>query len=588
VIVETKSFRLSKKTGTYADALAVVGLERLLDLLGAGKARIRDQGGFYELAFGRPIRLEDLDYEAVHDDPGYRYVKLKENSPAPPNHLDYSAGREKLLNYRELKKSLGDHPTEEQQSQLKQAEPEPRWYLYQNTNVLQGFGPYNKLHEEITKSDSEAFATTLRNKLAALASGQDLSEAKGKFEPGSLTLAQVFAPSMGKGVNEPKTALPKDPAKISLKVAAKNLKTGKFVDWFDEYLKYLGLEHAANARAVGDDIKLFVMSPGDITAAAMNSLSESFYRLNLPWSSAQIDIQGALGLAQGLVGQLAQGDFEEELGEKTPRDYVSGLQTAYFKSLGNARALANTGFIGLPGWFPVTEENADEWLEILEEHRKVLILLNEERGEEADLLFLYRDFLSATDVQTLLEFLASYAPHVVRSRERKRFVRQFTTTNLRRLLASMGGKFKEIVDDPGFRAVAGAIRRATVTEQYHKSQGNQVFDIEYGLFQDFKRKARFPEQFIAALSEFVNTYDAQNARREEQLKGKPGRRRPRLSVGELDRVVELIDRHGSETVAMLLIAYGSARDPRAVDEAKEVPQAQDTQAEEQVKEESVG
>lgn len=130
-------------------------------------------------------------------------------------------------------------------------------------------------------------------------------------------------------------------------------------------------------------------------------------------------------------------------------------------------------------------------------------------------------------------------------------------------------KFKEIVDDPGFRAVAGAIRRSTVTEQYHKSQGNQVFEIEYGLFQDFKRKARFPDQFIGALSEFVNIYDAQNARREEQLKGKAGRRRSRLSVAELDSVVDLIDRHGSETVAMLLIAYGSARDPKAPDEVKE-------------------
>jgi hypothetical protein len=160
---------------------------------------------------------------------------------------------------------------------------------------------------------------------------------------------------------------------------------------------------------------------------------------------------------------------------------------------------------------------------------------------------------------------------VVRYRERKQFVRQFTTKNLRRLLVSLKDKYKEIVEDPGFRAVAGAIRRATVTEQYHKSQGKQVFEIEYGLFQDFKRKARFSDQFIGALSEFITTYDSQNARREEQLRGKAGRRRSRLSVSELDSVVELIDRHGSETVAMLLIAYGSARDPKAPDEVTEEP-----------------
>lgn len=553
--METKSLRLPKKTGTYADALAVVGLERLLDLLGARRARIKDRGGFYELTFAKTVNLEELGYEAVHDDPGYRYIKLKENSPSPTNHLDYPAGREKLLNHRALRKSLGDRPTDEQREQLRQVEPDPRWHLYQNTNVLKGFGPYNKLHEEIRKSDLEPFAATLCRKLTALAFGNNLSEGKEAFKP-KIPAVQVFTPSVGKGVNAAKTAGAK----------AAGL-PDNLVDWFDEYLKYLGLERVANARVVGDDIKLFVITPGNITATTLDRISERFFRLGLPWSSAQIDIQGSLGLAEALVEQLAQGNLEEF--GMTPRSYVEGLQTAYFKSLGSARALANIGFIGLPGWFPVTEENAADWMEILEEHRKVLVLLNEDRSEEADLLLLYRDFLSATDERTLLEFLASYALHVVRSRERKRFVRQFTTKNLRRLLVSLSSSFKEIVDDPGFRAVAGAIRRSTVTEQYHKSQGNQVFEIEYGLFQDFKRKARFPDQFIGALSEFVNTYDAQNARREEQLKGKAGRRRSRLSVAELDSVVDLIDRHGSETVAMLLIAYGSARDPKAPDEVKE-------------------
>ncbi len=60
--METSSFRLPKKTGTYADALSAVGLERLLDFLGAGEARIRDRGGFYELTAG-----------CVKVDPGRNY-----------------------------------------------------------------------------------------------------------------------------------------------------------------------------------------------------------------------------------------------------------------------------------------------------------------------------------------------------------------------------------------------------------------------------------------------------------------------------------------------------------------------------------
>lgn len=334
----------------------------------------------------------------------------------------------------------------------------------------------------------------------------------------------------------------------------------------------------SNTRAVGKDIKLFVMVPGNLSAVALRKLSEGFFKLRLPWSSAQIDIQGALGLAKGLSGQLVQGDMAE-FGKKKPNDYIAGLQTAYFKSLGNATALANTGFIGLPGWFPITQENANEWSQILEEHSRVLILLNEDHTEGVNLLFLYRDFLSAADTEALLEFLASYAPYLLKARERGNTARQFTTHNLRRLLMSLDDSFKDIVEDSGFRAVAGAIRRATVTEQYHKSQGNQVFDIEYGLFQELKRKARFPEQFISALSEFVSRYNYENARREEQLGGKSGRRRARLTTEDLDRVVKLMDGKDSESVAMLLIAYGSAREPRAPDEAREMTPDEGTESE---------
>lgn len=562
--MEVKTFRLPKKTGTYADSLAVAGLERLLDLLGAGRSRIEDKGGFYELTLDNPARLEDLDYESVRNSPGYPYVKLKGNSPDPPGHIDYQAERERLLNFRELRKSFGDKGprTEQEREQLRQAEPKPRWYLYQNVHVLKGFGPYNKLHENVCASAPEDFAEALRAKLSALAAyGED--SPKGKVFGPKVAAVQVFTPAVGKGLNAAKTSLS----------AASSL-PGNFVDWFEEYLKYLGLSVVANARAVGDDMKLFVISPGSLHAGALGKLSDEFFKLRLPWSSTQIDIQGALGLAKALVAQLAPDELDE-YEETTPRNFVSGLQTAYFRSLGNARALANIGFIGLPGWFPATSGNVEEWLGILEEHMEVLRVLNEERSEEAELLFLYRDFLSAdkgqaAGVRSLFEFLSSYATFLVRSRERKKYARQFTTSNFRRLLMGLDGKFTQIVEDPGFRAVAGAIRKSTVTEQFHKSKGGQVFEIEYGLFQDFKRKARFPDQFVQALSEFVNSYNFQNARREEQLKGKGGRRRARLTVGDLDSVVGLIDRHGSEPVAMMLIAYGSARDPRAPDEAAEI------------------
>jgi hypothetical protein len=183
--MEVRYLRLPKKTGTYADSLAVAGLERLLYLLGAGRSRIEDRGGFYELILKAPIQLEDLDYESVRNSPGYPYVKLKNNSPDPPGYIDYQGERERLLNFRELRDSFMKRGTltNQEREQLRQAQPRPRWYLYQNVNVLKGFGPYNKLYEEIEASSPEGFAEALRRKLSALATDEENGSKDKTFGP---------------------------------------------------------------------------------------------------------------------------------------------------------------------------------------------------------------------------------------------------------------------------------------------------------------------------------------------------------------------------------------------------------------------
>lgn len=557
--METNSFRLPKKTGTYADAMAIAGLERLLYILGAEPDRIKDLVGFYELSLESSIDLDDLDYEAIHHDPGYLYIKFNEDSPVPLNYLDYPAERQKLLDHREQRKIFGDRPTDEQREMLRQIEPDPHWYLYQNIRVLKGFGPYNKLHEEIRNSDPIAFTEALQGELGSLATDK-MSEVESKFAP-PLSIVQAFTPSSGKGVNWSKTT----------RSPARTLKVREFGNWFEEYLKFLGMAQIADARAVGQkakDIKLFAIVPGDIHSADLDNISRRFFRQRLPWSSAQIDVQGALGLAEALVEQLIRGKFGGF--DKTPRDYVSGLQTAYFLEINKfprAHSLANAGFVGLPDWFSVTEENANEWIEILEEHRRILRTLNEEHDEEAQILFAYRDSLSSGKVMEVLRFLAAYAAYLIRvgakassPAEWKRNVRQFTTQNLRRLMR-MSPSFAEIVDDSGFQKVAASIRSATVREQYHNAHKNRIFEIEYGLFQELKRKASFRDQFIVALSDFISKYNAQNSRYYERTQGNPKRRRPQVTKDDLDRVIRLLDdKQSSEAVAMLLIAYGSASD----------------------------
>lgn len=126
----------------------------------------------------------------------------------------------------------------------------------------------------------------------------------------------------------------------------------------------------------------------------------------------------------------------------------------------------------------------------------------------------------------------------------------------------MDKRLTPILESEAFRNVAAAVRRATVNEQYMKAKGQDVFDVHYGLVQELRRKARFRDQFVAVLCDFAASYNSENARREEQLKGGAGRRRPALTTSDLQEFIRLVDDYGSELVAMLLVAYGTARELR--------------------------
>ena len=118
----------------------------------------------------------------------------------------------------------------------------------------------------------------------------------------------------------------------------------------------------------------------------------------------------------------------------------------------------------------------------------------------------------------------------------------------------------EILDDPGFRAVAAAVRRATVNAQALKSMGNKDYrEIRYDLLHDLRRKSSLPQAdpLIEALSDFISKYNVENARRREMGKSAPRN----VTTDEFYSLTALVNRYGSSKVGALLCAYGSCRDP---------------------------
>lgn len=558
---------VSKKTGTYADCTAACGLGVLLRVLTGQSPVIRDAGSHYAVELSRPVELDQLDYGRLQSTPGYKYVKTSETESLPQgaDFFDLPAEAKKVAAWQAHQKARKAKAKVPQATEGGEAalEVDPEYPLYRQLGLLQALGSHNALFAAIRTADRNALAESVRLKLEAMAMGRDPAREQTPFEFKARPV-QGFNPVVGKGVNRLKPD----------KALVENLDE-KYADWFEEWLRYAGTPVVATARAIGKekkDVKFLALAPANIRLAAVREvLRPAFVSVSgRVWSSSQLDVQGCLEVAKCLVQRsgLLGGDSEWTLAGYTPRDLVSGLYTTYFKSLGQGKAVTNLSFIGLPGWFPVTDpESARAWVDILEEHISVVGELREDRSEEYSLIVSYRDFLSGHDLKRFLEFAAGYASFVQSSRARrdKRPVRQMTVGNIRKLVVSMEKVYAPILDNAGFRGIARAVRLSTVTEQYHASKQDQQYEIRYSLFHDLRRAARFKERLLQAVADFVASYNAENARVQERLgdrKDPRVRLRPRVTTEELEQFVRLVDEYNCETVGFLLIAYGSAREPQ--------------------------
>ena len=122
-----------------------------------------------------------------------------------------------------------------------------------------------------------------------------------------------------------------------------------------------------------------------------------------------------------------------------------------------------------------------------------------------------------------------------------------------------GLKYSQIAQNPGFQNIAHAIRHSTVVPQGHKARGNRpAVDIRYGLGQQLARKAAYPQDFLAAITEFIHLYNAENAQLREK-KRKLFRRN--VTTADLDCLIALVDQFGSKVICNMLVAYGYAREP---------------------------
>ncbi len=555
---------VDKSSQTFADLLLVFGLARVVaellqDQAGDGYSlEIQDCGGYYQIDCTPALERTAVLERSTPLMPAHPIETAKNADKLPPDipRISYEEQRERTnLFFAARKKGAGggegDSPPK----------PDPHWDIYRAINpaALPGYNSLvvdwwsvRRAQGEILPLLLDLFSSTPNDVDAAVEAWKALDKANGWGVSATATCLQLYNPDQGKGQNKAK---------------ADGLSIGNQKGfWLLEWLKAVGFYEAAMTRLMrgSKDRKTFVVAPREITFDQSKKIMEGFLgTMQVSEMATRFDILAAIRYTQALLKHFQQepSQMARLLKHRNiKKKVVAGFHTAFYKDLGNATATMNVSFIALPGWVEVgSPEDVQLYIDLLGELELLARQFDESHSDAFNLLQHLRDFVSGDDLEAFFRFTNAFPGYYMGMRERGKYAYQVSTTFIERLIMSTEDKLTPILQSEGFQRIAYAIRQSTVTAQYRKKQGDRRYDVRYGLGQELARQARYPDKFIAALSDFLHKYNAENAQVME-TRGGPYRRSVRTT--DIDEIVALIDRHGSETVANLLIAYGYARLPR--------------------------
>ena len=514
-----------------------------------------------------------------------KWLQTSKTGPAPHGlvRFDYEAERQRNAQYYATLKQLkleGRRIDSLPQEQRQAIEPHLDWNIFAMLNQMGALTTYNKLIErwaacEPVYADLVGIIWTLCSGSSdgqdrAVAQWVDLAKKRGLEKDPNVSAMQAVNPEQGKGANRAKA----DALTIG----------GQDGFWLLEYFKFAGLFAAAVPRTIQSmkDRKTYVVipSPDGIACTWQARVFGDFQKSFFANSSIKMDILAALRYT-GTMLLVWEGAQRSRGRRRKPSDFVSGLAIASYKDLGSAFAVMNVATIGLPDWidWPETADQAAYIQAELDQHQKLIMLLDEKIGASEQLLRSYRDFLSSRDpaLAAFFDFTSNYASYLMSQLSKGKFVRRLTIATIGGIIMSNEDRrakaqlppLKRIVESQGFRNIATAIRQSTVTQQYHKVKaGDNTYDIRYGLADELRRHSRNNADFIQALNEFLADYSKENARVMERKKALTGyRRRLAITTHDVEAVVALVDEYDAATIASMLIAFGYARDQREDKEA---------------------
>ncbi len=606
-----QTFYINRESSTSADTLLAIGwaemLRRALQTMGreSNGILIHNSGPHFEVCLPAPVHEEELSSEKrlpllelfVSAKQDERQAK---KGRALRDGFDYDLQREKqkilIASLKQLPPALrrpeARFQADPQLEAVLKEGPRPEFEHYKAINMLKVPDTFNEI---VLRWDGLSAAQqwqAVRLLCALFAQrANDAEEARQTWEKlareqkiagkALITAVQVINPTTGKGTNASKSVW-RAPGGLE-----------RF--WLLELLKFKGFMLGAAPYVLkgSKDRKTYVILPTSVELGTLTGIMDLFR--SICWSSTAVkqDILASLRLTQVLLDHRRKELAAAQQGKPwRPAPLMStaqGFEITSYKDMGSAHATINIATINVPNWFPrladsgQTETEQLEALDLLlQEHIRVIRRIEGHQGKEGSdeltLLQAYRDFLSGHDLLPFWHFAALYGNYLFRQREHekdvKRWLPQLTQKGLDLFLMNQqqpDQRMLAIMQQAGFKSIATAIREATVRAQRRVSQeGDNRYDVRYGLYQDLLRKARSRDDFMVELGKFIASYNAETAREEEKLARRLNKRltsadyrahhlRYPVTTTALEQLGELLDRYPTELVATMLVAYGTSR-----------------------------
>lgn len=375
---------------------------------------------------------------------------------------------------------------------------------------------------------------------------------------------KVYLPTSVQGVNRVK--------------ADSNKVDSQKTDWLSLWLIANGLFNFGVAERVKVaervyDWRLVALQPHDISLSKYEDVLKKLL-IHSPGGghgAARFDAELVLRFCQELLNHHRAAETDDW--DKPVNHFVSNFAGTHFGSKGQVYGVKEVFSLGLPAWIcPSSYDELLDYQTLLNEHLTVVRALSVDEGH-GELITAYRDFITGNDLYQFFRFQVSYADYVTKKLAgADSRVALFSKQGIDLMIKNLNNKYRqddrdwsltEITQDPGFLNIAKAINSATVYAGTIRDKENQSKDTGweriYGLAQRLSSQSGSKKDFIIEIMSFLASYENENLRIDDDLRTQKKSRRIWTTKDDLDRLINLVEKHGSSLVANLLIAYGYAK-----------------------------